>query len=782
MKGLLIAEKPSVMRAIESVYKTLPSPGDTIEFAAFHGHLMALKTPEDYSSAWGSPWSAQQLPIIPSAFAYKAADQAAADALAKKVASGKYDYLVNACDAGREGEHIFWSWYETYGLKLPVKRYWASSNTKPAVKSALNKLLPSAQFDGMRQAAKIRAELDWLIGINCSRAISVATESSGYVGRIMSPVRKMVVDRELEIRNFKSNKFYELKATYETASADAFETTRLLPPQHKEMRHKTRREAETAQKALGPTGKVVRVKEEARTVSAPTLFSQTELQKAANKAYKMPPDKVLEIAQKLYEDGLITYPRTESRYLPTDMIQEIPAHLQVLFNIPDIGPFAKKITAADIKRATTGKAYVDDGRIEDHHAIIPTDEEVDWNKLSPQEQKIYKLVARQFVAIFMPPYRAKTTSVLILNGQALFRCDGTVELDKGYTAIAGTKKGKDIVLPNLVQGDVVTLKSSRITEGETKAPPRYTPDTLLAAMQNAGRFVSDAEQRKILREAAGLGTAATRAPILKKMVARGDLRLENNQYIPSDYSIAFIEHYGQRDFCSPAMTATWEEKLRAMETPAGYKGDLRKEIREYVTKEVEELLTQEAALSQYRFNSVGNCPKCGKRVLSKKSFFTCEAYKADLNPCDFIIAKQVLGITLSDGDMSLILDGKATKQRKLKKKDGTTFTAGFYLNQDKGLGLSFPVTESTKGLGSCPACKKGIIQAGKKYYVCSERSKGCTFLIGRTINGAELTEKDVETLLSGGTTRQLTFTWKSGKTGQAALRLKDDGKLDWIFA
>lgn len=781
MKGLLIAEKPSVMRAIESVYKTLPAKSDTLDFCAFHGHLMALKTPEEYSTSWGSPWSAQQLPIIPAAFAYKADDRTAADALAKK-ASGGYDYLVNACDAGREGEHIFWSWYEAYGLKLPVKRYWASSNTKPAIKSALAKLLPASQFDGMRQAAKLRAELDWLIGINCSRAISVSTASNGYVGRIMSPVRKMVVDRELEIRGFKSEKFFELKATYETAKGEAFETVRLLPPRHRETRHQTRGDAEAAQNALGPSGKVVRVKEEARTVSAPTLYSQTELQKAANKAYKMPPDKVLEVAQKLYEDGFITYPRTESRYLPTDMIPEIPDHLKALYNIPDIGTYAQQVTPADIKRTTTGKAYVDDGRIEDHHAIIPTDEEVDWNKLSAQEQKIYKLVARQFVAIFLPPYRAKTTSVLVLNGQALFRCDGTVELDKGYTALAGSKKSKDTVLPDLAEGDMVTLKGTRITEGETKAPPRYTPDTLLAAMQNAGKFVSDAEQRRILKEAAGLGTAATRAPILKKMVSRGDLRLENNQYIPSDYSIAFIEHYGGRDFCSPAMTAKWEEKLRALEGPSGYQGDLRKEIREYVVKEVEDLLTLEPELSQFRFNSVGACPKCGRRVLSKKAFFTCEDYKADTKPCDFIIAKQVLGVTLSDGDMALILEGKSTKPRKLKKKDGSTFTAGFCLDKEKKLGLAFPKTESTKGLGSCPACKKGVIQVGNKYYVCSERSKGCTFLMGKTINGAELGEKDMETLLSGGTTRRLDFTWKSGGTGQAALRLKDGGKLDWVFA
>ena len=783
MRGLLIAEKPSVMRAVSAVYNTLPKGTDSLEFAAFHGHLMQLKSPEEVLPSWGSPWSASQLPMIPAAFEYKAIDKPSAEALYKKIKDGKYDYLVNACDAGREGEHIFWSFYESYGLTVPVKRYWASSNTKPAIKAALGNLLPASKFDGMRKAAKLRAQLDWLVGMNFSRAISVTTRTKGFVGRVMSPVRKMVVDRELEIRNFKQETFWELKATYRTSKGEDFEVVRLLPPDHKETRHMNKTDAEAVKAKLSPQAKVVRVKETERSINAPTLFSQTELQKAANKAFKMSPDKTLAVAQQLYEDGFITYPRTESRYLPTDMIPEIPAHLSVLFNIPDIGPFAQKITSADIARATKGKTYVDDGRIEDHHAIIPTDQPVEWSKLSAEEQKIYKLVARQFVAIFMPPYRAKTTSVLVQDGRVLFRCDGTVEVDKGYTALAtAAKKAKDTVLPDLKEGDIVTLKSTKITQGTTKPPLRYTPDTLLTAMQNAGKFVSDAKQRSILKEAAGLGTAATRAPILKKMVEAGDIRLEKNTYYPSEYSIGFIQGYGDREFCSPSLTASWEEKLRAMESEKGYAGDLEKEITEYITREVSELLMMDIDLKSLEFPAVGVCPKCGKAVLSKKSYFVCANYKGDKDPCDFYMPKLFLGTTISDAEAAELLKGGVTETKKLTKKDKTSFNAPLCINPEtKTLGFAFG-TVSTKGLGKCPRCETGVVMEGRNYYVCSRRSEGCTFALQKCIRGAKLSPEDMSALLDGKTSRMFAFTWKNGNQGKAAFRLKEEGQLDWVFA
>lgn len=780
MKGLLIAEKPSVMRAVEGVYNTLPNSADTLEFAAFHGHLMKLKEPDDIKPEWGSPWSEKQLPMVPERFEYIPADPKSAGALIKRIREGGFDFLVNACDAGREGELIFWSFYEAYQLKLPVKRYWANSNTKPAIEKALRNLLPASRFEGLRTAAKIRAELDWLTGMNFTRAISVSTNSEAYVGRVMSPVQKIVVDRELEIRGFKPETFWELKAVYQTESGETFETVRLLPPKHVETRHPSKEEAEKVRLALQSSAKVVRVKETERTIHAPTLFSQTELQKSANKTYKLSPDKTLAIAQKLYEEGLITYPRTESRYLPSDMVPEIPAHLRALYRVPDIGDFAKRVTAADIGRATTGKTYVDDGRIEDHHAIIPTDQEPEWAELGEDEQKIYYLIARQFVAIFMPPYRAKTTAVLVQDGKILFRADGIVELDKGYTALAKGAKSKEARLPELREGQSVALAGSKVTESVTKPPPRYTPDTLLAAMQNAGKFVSDANQRAVLREAAGLGTAATRAPILKKMIDHGDLVLEKNQYRPSEYAIGFVRHYGGREFCSPAMTANWEEKLRAVER-GSYPGDLRREIREYVAQEVATLLSMQADLRPLRFPCVGACPKCGNDVLSKKSYYVCKSYKAEEDPCDFIVPKLILGAGVSEEEMGLLLDGQRTVLKELTKKDGTKFKAAFYINEKQEIGLAFPRREDAEGLGECPCCRKGIVVEGKDYYVCTRRSNGCAYAQNKSVMGASLTPGDMKTLLAGKKTRAMTFTWRSGKQGRAALKLKAAGKLDWIF-
>ena len=427
MHGLLIAEKPSVKRAVEAVYKKeagkLPF---TLDFAAFHGHLMQLLEPADYNPAW-SDWS--NLPVIPDAFRYKADDVKSVNELTAKIKQGNYDFVVNACDAGREGEHIFWSFYETQGFKLPVKRFWVSSVTAPALKKALSDLRDYKDYEGLRQSAAYRAQLDWLVGMNFTRAATNRKGETTSIGRVQTPVLKLIVDRELQIRNFKPEDFYEVKGVFKVNGVD-FAATHMIAPDYKETRFKKKEDAdaiEAATKSKAP-GTVAGTKNETKSVPAPTLYSLTELQKAANRMLKFKPDKTLSIAQKLYEDGLLTYPRTESRFLPTDMIPEIPAHISPLTSVPELAAVASGIGQAEIDRMLKGK-YVDDAGITDHHAIIPTDQTPNWASLSKDEQAVYSLVGKAFLAIFLPPYQSTVSTILVNVGGHLFKAKGNVEID-----------------------------------------------------------------------------------------------------------------------------------------------------------------------------------------------------------------------------------------------------------------------------------------------------------------------------------------------------------------
>lgn len=777
MRGLLIAEKPSVMRAIQAVYNQMQGYPDSLEFAAFHGHLMGLKEPQEIDANWGSPWTAEQLPMLPSVFEYKVVDKPSAEKLYKQIGCGGYDFLINACDAGREGELIFWSFYETYKLNLPVKRYWASSNVHRAITSALQGLLPSNHFNGLRRAAKLRAEIDWLVGMNFSRAASLSTELTTAIGRVQTPTLKMVVDREIEIRNFKAEDFWEVKAQFETKKGELLDTLNLIAPEFKESQYKKQQDAESIQRSLKKMGKIVRVKREQREAIAPTLFSLAELQKSANLAYKMTPDRTLEVAQKLYENGYITYPRTDSRYLPVDMVPELQDHLKALYSIPDIGPFAQSVTQADIARAAAGKTYVDDGKIEDHHAIIPTEDSPPWQTLSDDEKKVYLLTAKQFIAIFMGPYKAETTAVLVRVGNNLFRCDGIVVTEKGYVQLYKTKR-ENIILPDVAEGDIVILKSSVITSSRTRPPARYTPRTLITAMQNAGKNLPEANQRRILKETAGLGTSATRAKILSDMIGRGYLELSNNQYSPSDYAIHLIQLFGTRNFCSPELTAIWEEKLEEIEE-CSYSGNIEAEIIEYIKEETDALLSNQASLKEYRYAQIGVCPLCGGRVLQKKAYYVCDHYKAEIDPCAFIVPQEIMGCRLSREDITHLLEGRPTKSKRLKKKDGSIVEHQLILDDKKRISF-YHAPKETRGLGKCPLCE-GIVQEGREYYVCSRRSCGCSFVQAKTIMGTKLEPEDMKALLEGKTTRSMKFTWRSGNQGFAALKLRADGKTEWIF-
>lgn len=795
MRGLVLAEKPSLMKAIETAYKSGGTFPFSLDFASFHGHLMRMAQPAEYKEEW-KMWEVKDLPLIPDRFRYLPDDTKSINQIMAKIRSGKYDFLINACDAEREGEHIFWSFYEANGLTLPVKRLWCSTTLTADLEKALRSLKDASVFQHLREAAAFRAQFDWLTGINFSRAVSLTTNKKANIGRVVTPTLKMVVDRELEILNFVPQSFYEIVVAMKRG--EAFPGMVLVPPELKQTRFQSEDEAKKVQSFLASTAVVENVTAKKTETKAPTLYSTTELQKDANKYFKFRASKTDAIAQELYEAGYISYPRTSCRFLPASMVAEIPKLLKPLENFPELAAALKLATPAAIAKATAGKDYINDAKLTDHHAIIPTTAVFDPAKLSGDQRKIYLLVAKRFLSIFLPPYVVNTTSVILDSNGWKIKASGRTVVDKGFS-ILYQDKSKDVILPPLNKGDIAEITGSTIREGTTKPPDRYTDKTLLEAMANAGKFVSSAEQRAVLREAEGIGTPATRSAILEKLEMTNMCRIEKGTYIPTDFGMALIETIKGRDITSPSITAEWEKKLREVQEN-GNPEKFKAEMIQYIKTETTDILKKVSAdLSAYRFESIGKCPLCGRDVVATKNYYRCTKYKADTDPCTFLINRnETWGIKLSPSDMATMLRGQATKPKTLIAKDGHKFTAAliikdgkvapaFGVNKKQGSANSEKV-HTKEGICQCPCCGKGQIFARKNYYTCSAQGDGCGFVVQMEICSAAITEAHIKDLAAGKVTSPIEFTWKNGKKGFACLKGKPikDGektkfKLDFVF-
>ena len=790
MKGLVLAEKPSLMRAIQSAYNKDKYPF-TLDFAAFHGHLMVLASPGDYKPEW-QKWTVESLPMIPDKFKYLPGDKESINKILAKIKAGNYDFLVNACDAGREGELIFWSFYEANGLKHDVKRLWCSTTVEKDLQAALHDLKPASVFQNLRDSSKFRAQMDWLSGMNFSRAATLKCGKKVSTGRVMTPTLKIIVDREREIAAFQSTAFYEVQAMMDK-DGSKFPGVMLAPPDRKQTRFLKKEEAEAAAAAVGATGTVILAESKEKVTKAPTLYSTLEMQKDANRYFKWRATKTDAIAQELYDAGFLSYPRTECRYLPTSMVPKIPDLLKPLANWSELAPYMALATPARIKEATTGKTYINDAELTDHHAVIPTDEQFDINTLSADQKKLYLMVAKRFLSIFLPPYVIEGTTVLVeSNGQQL-KASGRTIKDKGFSVLYDDKS-KDVILPPLKKGDAVNIAKPVIKEGKTTPPDRYTEKTLLDAMANAGKFVSAAEQRMILKEAACLGTGATRSSILKKLEDTGMVKIEKNFYIPTAFGMGIIDALGNdRDICSPSMTAEWEAKLRDLEKN-GNPDKFRREMVAYIEKETADLLNSVTAdLSKTAQEVVGKCPICGKDVVVGKNYYRCIDYK---NPCTFVVARtNVMGASISQAEMKKMLEGKPTGVKTLTSKDGRQFKSALVINEQGKVSLAMGKTqeqqsadrekvEIKEGICKCPACENGQIYKGKNYYICSHKNNGCNFIVGQTISGATVTEADLKKLVAQKETASKTFTWKSGKTGKAKLKgtiVNGEFKVEFVF-
>ena len=699
---LIVAEKPSVGRDIAGALGRhrrgkgyLVGDGWTVTWAL--GHLAELAPPDAYGEEY-KRWRLESLPILPERFKVRVSPKTREQFSVVKglLRDPSVTEVVNACDAGREGELIFAYLYGLSGCKKPVLRLWISSLTQEAIREGFGSLREGRAMKPLEDAARSRGEADWIVGMNATRAYSVRFGRPGNVlsvGRVQTPTLKLLVDREREIEDFKPEKFWTVHARFRRDEGEAH-TYDGVWFKKKENRLKDREAAERiAEKVRGGTGTIRKAEKKTATEQPPLLYDLTELQRNANARFGFTAERTLRAAQALYEERkLITYPRTSSRYLSKDMVGGLKKRVEATTALPELSPFAEKLLA--FTKLPTNKRIVDDSKVTDHHAIVPTNKKSSGS-LPPDEAKVYDLVARRFLALFFPAARFENTTVVTEVRGETFLTRGRVVLEAGWRAlypdgVGGRKEKVPPVLPPIEVGQEWDVAKVGVKEGETKPPPRYSESALLGAMETAGKLVEDEELRQQMKDS-GLGTPATRAATIERLIKVGYVEREKKALVPTDKGRSLVGLLGESPLSSPELTARWEERLAKMEKGAERRPDFMADISGFATALVEGVRGMEgeklAASSRSR-EPLGACPKCGSPVVETKKAYGCSAWKQ--TGCDFAIWKQVSGKRLSEAQAKQLLTRGSTAQMKgFKSKAGRPYAAALKLDPEHRVRLEF---------------------------------------------------------------------------------------------
>ena len=696
---LIVAEKPSVGRDIAGALGrhrkdkgSLVGQGWTVTWAL--GHLAELAPPDAYGEEY-KKWRLESLPILPGRFKVRVNHKTREQFNVVKglMRSPSVKEVVNACDAGREGELIFAYLYGLSGCKKPVLRLWISSLTREAIREGFHALRQGTAMKPLEDAARSRGEADWIVGMNATRAYSVRFGGRGNVlsvGRVQTPTLKLLVDREKEIEDFEPEKFWTVHARF-SRDGSTYDGVWFRKKQNR----LTDREAANriAEKVRGGTGTVRKAQKKTVTEKPPLLYDLTELQRNANARFGFTAERTLRAAQALYEERkLITYPRTSSRYLSKDLVGGLKKRIKAAGALPDLAPFAEKLLGG--QKLPISKRIVDDSKVTDHHAIVPTNRESSGN-LSSDEAKVYDLVARRFVAVFLPAARFENTAVVTEVREETFLSRGRVVLEAGWRelypgGVGGRKEKEPPVLPPIEVGQEWAVAKVGVKEGETKPPPRYSESALLGAMETAGKLVEDEELRQQMKDS-GLGTPATRAATIERLIRVGYVEREKKILLPTEKGRTLIGLLGESPLSSPELTARWEERLAKMEKGVERRLDFMADINGFTTKLVEEVRGMEGkrltAPSRSR-ESLGACPRCGAPVVETKKAYGCSAWKK--TGCDFAIWKQVSGKRLSAVQAKqLLAKGRTGPLKGFKSKAGRPYTAALKLDGEHKVRLEF---------------------------------------------------------------------------------------------
>ena len=803
-KSLIIAEKPSVASDLARALG-VKKEGDHFEsdryvISSALGHLVELALPSELDVKRGK-WSFANLPIIPDEFQLRPIEKTKArfNMLKRLMQRPDVDLLINACDAGREGELIFRYLLKLSRVKKPVQRLWLQSMTSESIRSAFDRLRSDAEMIPLAQAAVCRSESDWLVGINGTRAMTAFNNKTGGfqltpVGRVQTPTLAILTEREEKIHHFKPRTYFEVFADFEVKagqyrgrwfkedfSKDGDEDARAERTWEKESADAIK------ERCLGKTG--VANEERKPTTQAPQLlYDLTSLQRDAN-ARGFSAKRTLQIAQQLYErHKVITYPRTDSRYLPEDYLATVKSTLGKINN-----PHAHK--ALESNWVKPSKRIFNNAKISDHFAIVPTGTAP--HGLDEVQQKVYDMIVRRFISVFFPAAQFEVTTRITRVDKDAFKTEGKIIKDPGWLAVYGREaaadqEGGESLVP-ITENEPGKVLQVEVMQNETKPPARFNEATLLSAMEGAGRLVEDEELREAMREK-GLGTPATRAAIIEGLIWDGYLLREGRELIATAKGMALItllRGIGITELCLPEMTGEWEYKLKRMAKGAMERKEFMTEIKRFTREIVEKAKNFEGDSVTGDFEPLEvKCPKCGGGPFDESyRTFKCRS-------CELIVWKTMAGRLFERSELEKLLTEKQVGPLEgFRSKVGRKFNATVKLSEDFKPAFDFgenghdqPVTidtEKHEALGLCPICKKGQVYVLDRAYACENavaKEKTCTFRISKNILHREIPKEQVQKLISTGKTDLLPkFVSKKGRPFSAHLKL-ENGKVGFEFA
>jgi DNA topoisomerase III len=625
-KTVVLAEKPSVGRDIAKVLNCGKKgngffEGDQYIVTWALGRLVTHADPESYDEKYKT-WRLEDLPMLPPTLKLVVIKQSGKQFQAVKAQLNRKDVkdVIIATDAGREGELVARWILEKANVKKPVKRLWISSVTDKAIKDGFKNLKDGKKYENLFASAVARAEADWIVGMNATRALTTKHNAQLSCGRVQTPTLAMIAKKEEEIKQFQPKKYFGVLAIVEPNLRLVWQDA-----QSKDIRTFDKNKAEKVLAAVkGKSAEVIEVNKAHKKSFAPSLYDLTELQRDANKKFGYSAKETLSIMQRLYESHkVLTYPRTDSRFLSTDLVDTLKERLQAV-SIKPYAQYASRILRSPIK---TNKSFVDDNKVSDHHAIIPTEQTPLPGKLSDKESKIYDLVVKRFLAVLMPPFEYEQTTITAKMGQETFMAKGKVVLKSGWKEVYDhqfdEEEAKDDLaeqlLPNVQKGDSLTISTVKQTEGETKPPEPFNEGSLLSAMENPARFMAGESKEliKTLGETGGIGTVATRADVIEKLF-NGFLIEKRGKGLHVTSKGKQLLQLAPEDLRSPALTAQWEQKLTAIA-----KGKLPKQafigdMRAYAKNIVHEIKNSD---QKFKHDNVSGtkCPDCGKLMLEVNS-------------------------------------------------------------------------------------------------------------------------------------------------------------------
>ncbi|MBR4452153.1 MAG: DNA topoisomerase III [Clostridia bacterium] len=618
-KTLVLAEKPSVARDIARVLGCKKGGngcliGDRYIVTWALGHLVTLADPEVYGDKYKS-WRMEDLPMLPDKMKLVVIGQTSKQykAVSALLSSKEVDKVVIATDAGREGELVARWILIKAGCKKPVQRLWISSQTDKAIREGFASLKPGAQFDNLFRSAQSRAQADWLVGLNVTRALTCKHNAQLSAGRVQTPTLAMIVKREEEILKFRPKDYFTVKADFGSFTA-------LYKDSKGQARFFDAAQAQEIMKAVkGQKGILKEVKKQYKFKTPPAAYDLTELQRDANKKYGYSAKQTLSYMQSLYETHkLLTYPRTDSRYITKDVAATLPERLRAIA----VGQYKEAAGAILRSKPVQTKYIVNDSKVTDHHAIIPTEQYVELNRLTRDEMHIYDLVVRRFLAVLSAPYEYDEVQVKISFGRYDFYAKGQSVKSAGWKAlydsslIDDTDDSDDMKsqsLPQLNQGAAMTPRDVRIVAGKTSPPSRYTEATLLTAMENPGSQVESGKLRDVLKTAGGLGTPATRADIIEKLFDSFYVERRGREIFPTSKGRQLV-NIVPADLKSAELTAKWEQRLSMIANGTENDKKFVDEMRRYASALVSSVKASDAV---YRHDNITRevCPECGKYML-----------------------------------------------------------------------------------------------------------------------------------------------------------------------